>query len=89
MVCHLLLRLLMVFVAVGSILILAGVVLLIWPQIAYWLSDHTNLKGARWWAQHGSPALENYPLAREAFRWALPLGLIMIGTGWIGFGLQK
>ena len=73
------------FFGVGLVLVLLGILLALRPDITQWVADRTNRRFAEW---QGRFEREYYPTDLRRMRRWLPVGLIVIGTGWIGQAIR-
>ncbi len=67
-------------IIIGTIAIVASLVMLLRPDVADWLDDHTNLRAI---APENVKALEAYYKRKPVFRMGVPLGLLVIGLVFI------
>lgn len=76
-------------IVVGGLLATIGLILFLRPQWVDWLNDQTNLRAAKWWARYPGYewTLEKYERQKGLFRKLVPVWLVIIGLGWIAWGI--
>jgi hypothetical protein len=78
------------WLVIGVALVCAGFINYFKPSLLYWLSDQTNGRAANTWAERGRPEyLEAYRRNRNGIRIIMPIFLVVIGLGVIGYAAQR
>jgi len=78
------------WLVVGLVVICLAVFTYWKPMVLYWISDQTNGREAKKWAERGRPEyLDAYTKNRNGIRFVIPLAMLVIGLGMVGYAFQE
>jgi hypothetical protein len=78
------------FLALGTLLITAGIVLAAKPKIIEWIAENQNKRTAQWLADRGfRKFLDEFPQEVRRMKIFMPAGFVVVGVGFCIFAFTS